>query len=133
MPIAVFTMITKPNRPSWMGPTARMIANSTPMIALKRVRTLARTISPRLRLVAAAGARRDVVAVAARHPLRYLRTGETAPDVDLGEHAALGGGHRPSLAAISAPLGRSDAPNAAFAAPASTRQRQRGRAAADLA
>ena len=37
----------QPNRPSWIGdPMTRMIANSTPMIALNRVNTLARTISP---------------------------------------------------------------------------------------
>ena len=46
-------MITKPNRPSWIGPITRMIANSTPTIALKRVSTLARTISPTVRLARA--------------------------------------------------------------------------------
>lgn len=45
MPIAVLATMTRPKRPSWIGPTTRMIANITPMIALKRVKTLARTIS----------------------------------------------------------------------------------------
>lgn len=45
MPMPVLATMTKPNRPSWIGPTIRMITKSTPMMALKRVRTLARTIS----------------------------------------------------------------------------------------
>ncbi len=45
MPIAVLATITNPKRPSWMGPTTRMIRKRTPMMALKRVKTLARTIS----------------------------------------------------------------------------------------
>ena len=38
-------------RPSWIGPTTRMTASIVPRIALKRVKTLARTISPSVRLV----------------------------------------------------------------------------------
>lgn len=41
----VLAMITKPKRLSWIGATMSMIAHSTPMIALKRVKTLARTMS----------------------------------------------------------------------------------------
>lgn len=41
----VFAMITKPKRPSWIGATKSMISHSTPMMALKRVKTFARTIS----------------------------------------------------------------------------------------
>lgn len=45
MPMPVFAMITKPNRLSWIGATISMITQSTPMMALKRVKTFARTIS----------------------------------------------------------------------------------------
>ena len=50
MPIAVLAMITRPKRPSWIGPTTRMIAKRMPIRALKRVKTLARTISESDRL-----------------------------------------------------------------------------------
>ncbi|CAM5717218.1 hypothetical protein SALBM135S_05868 [Streptomyces alboniger] len=49
MPMPVLATITKPKRLSWIGATKSMITQSTPMIALKRVKTLARTISPRER------------------------------------------------------------------------------------
>lgn len=45
MPIPVFAMITKPKRLSWIGATKNMITQSTPMMALKRVKTFARTMS----------------------------------------------------------------------------------------
>lgn len=45
MPMPVLATMTKPNRPSWIGPTIRMITNSTPMMALKRVKTFERTMS----------------------------------------------------------------------------------------
>ena len=47
----VLATITKPNRVSWIGATKNMIAQRMPMIALKRVKTLARTISLRERLL----------------------------------------------------------------------------------
>ncbi len=51
MPIAVLTTMISPNRPSGTtGPITTMTAKSAPMIALKRVRTLARTISATERL-----------------------------------------------------------------------------------
>lgn len=45
MPMPVFARITKPNKVSWNGATKNMITHSTPMIALKRVKTLPRTMS----------------------------------------------------------------------------------------
>lgn len=45
MPMPVLAMITKPKRLSWIGATNSMITQSTPMIRLNRVKTLARTIS----------------------------------------------------------------------------------------
>ena len=45
------TTITRPNRASAGEPTTRTTTNSTPRMALKRVKTLARTISPSVRLV----------------------------------------------------------------------------------
>ncbi len=45
MPMPVFAMITKPKRLSWIGATMSMITQSTPMIALNRVKTLPRTMS----------------------------------------------------------------------------------------
>ncbi len=45
MPMPVFATITKPKRLSWIGATKSMITHRTPMIALKRVKTLARTMS----------------------------------------------------------------------------------------
>lgn len=38
-------MMMKPKRVSWIGATKNMITQSTPMIALNRVKTLARAIS----------------------------------------------------------------------------------------
>lgn len=51
MPIPVLARITNPNRPSWMGATASITTHRTPMIALNRVNTFARTISPTERLL----------------------------------------------------------------------------------
>lgn len=51
MPMPVLARITKPNRLSWIGATNSMITQSTPMIALNRVKTLARTMSARERLL----------------------------------------------------------------------------------
>ena len=51
MPMPVLAMITKPKRLSWIGATNSMITQSTPMIALNRVKTLARTISAMERLL----------------------------------------------------------------------------------
>ncbi|CAM5501125.1 hypothetical protein SCALM49S_04420 [Streptomyces californicus] len=45
MPMPVLATITKPKRLSWIGATNSMITQSTPMIRLNRVKTLARTIS----------------------------------------------------------------------------------------
>ncbi|CAM5693298.1 hypothetical protein SGRIM128S_04469 [Streptomyces griseomycini] len=50
MPISVLARMTPPNNPSCTGPTIMMMTNSTPMIALMRVKRLLRTISPMLRL-----------------------------------------------------------------------------------
>ncbi len=44
-------MSTMPNVASWMGPTTRITASMTPRIALNRVNTFARMISPSVRLV----------------------------------------------------------------------------------
>lgn len=51
MPMPVLARITKPKRLSWIGATNSMISQSTPMIALNRVKTFARTISPIDRLL----------------------------------------------------------------------------------
>ena len=56
MPISVFATSTKPNSASWPAPNTRMTTNSVPRIALKRVNTLARTISPSVRLVRSSAA-----------------------------------------------------------------------------
>ncbi len=42
---------TSPKVPSWIGPTTRITASIAPRMALNRVNTLARTISPIVRLV----------------------------------------------------------------------------------
>ena len=44
-------MSTKPNRPSAGDPNTRISASIVPRMALKRVKTLARTISRSVRLV----------------------------------------------------------------------------------
>ncbi len=51
MPISEFATRMRPNSASWSWPTTRMITSIVPRIALKRVRTLARMISPYVRLV----------------------------------------------------------------------------------
>lgn len=51
MPIPVLARMTYPNRLSWKGATNIMTSQSTPMIALNRVKTFARTISARDRLL----------------------------------------------------------------------------------
>jgi len=51
MPMALFEMSTTPNSPSALEPTARTATRSAPRMALKRVRTLARTIAESERLV----------------------------------------------------------------------------------
>ncbi len=45
MPIAVLATITKPNSASWIGATASMMTKRMPMMALKRVKMLARMMS----------------------------------------------------------------------------------------
>src|SRR2546429_8333565 len=49
--MALFMTMTPMNRASILEPTARTIRNNVPMSALKRVRTLARMMSVRDRLV----------------------------------------------------------------------------------
>ncbi len=71
MPIPVLAMITYPKRLSWNGATNSMISQSTPMIALNRVKTLARTISPMERLL-----RTDVVHLAAGDPFGHFGGGQ---------------------------------------------------------
>src|SRR6476661_4003680 len=51
MPIAALAKSTSPNVASWIGPTPTITASIAPRIALNRVKTLARTISPMVRLV----------------------------------------------------------------------------------
>ena len=51
MPISALATSTMPNVASWIGPTTAMTASIVPRIALNRVSTLARTISPSVRLV----------------------------------------------------------------------------------
>ncbi|CAM5530079.1 hypothetical protein SFUMM280S_06978 [Streptomyces fumanus] len=51
MPIQVSARITNPNRLSWIGATISMITQSTPMIALNRVKTLASAMSTSDRLL----------------------------------------------------------------------------------
>ena len=75
----VLARITKPNRLSWNGATNSMITQSTPMIALNRVKTLARTISAD----GAAAAHGDVV---------DLAPGDALGDLGGGEPTALGAG-----------------------------------------
>src|SRR5689334_21047163 len=50
MPIAVLTTRTTPNSASWNGPTVTMRTSRAPRMALNRVKTLALTISPTVRL-----------------------------------------------------------------------------------
>ena len=51
MPISALATRTTPNVASWISPTTRMTTSIVPRIALNRVNTLARTISPSVRLV----------------------------------------------------------------------------------
>jgi len=48
--MSVLAISTPPNSASWIGPTARITTSRLPSNALKRVKTLARTISATVRL-----------------------------------------------------------------------------------
>ena len=49
MPMALLAMMSRPNSPLISDPVASTMRNSTPRMALMRVNTLARTMSPTLR------------------------------------------------------------------------------------
>src|SRR5262245_56994829 len=51
MPMAALATRMRPNVSSWIGPTIRITTSKAPRMALKRVKMLARTISPIVRLV----------------------------------------------------------------------------------
>jgi hypothetical protein len=51
MPMSAFATRTRPNVASWIGPTMMITTSIEPRMALKRVNTFARTISPTVRLV----------------------------------------------------------------------------------